>query len=402
MIRTLLFFLLLIISFYTGAQKLLKGAVVDEKGAPVPKASVFLNNTSVGTTADEGGKFALYIPQGKFELIVSSVGFVTANQSINAVDVPDFITIKLSIKAPELESVIIEPYLKNGWQRWGQFFLNNFIGESDLAGDCKIINYDVIRFRESRKSGEITATAPEPLLIENKALGYRIRYQLESFTYTQKDHYIFFTGYPFFEKMEGSDHKQRNWAKARGEAYYGSQLHFLRSVYLNKVLPEGFEVRRLQRIINSEKQRVKALYKGQMVTVTDNGNSKQVKFQHSDSSSYYDDILSQPDYKERVGATILSGDSIAYAIDSVTAGLDFTDYLLVIYKNKKVRPEYLRQFPKNSPTMMSQLFLLNQLPIQVQANGMYYNPADMLTLGYWAWSEKICAMLPFDYKPAPH
>jgi hypothetical protein len=77
------------------AQKLLKGLVVDEKNAPIPKASVFLNNTSIGTMADNAGRFTLSIPSGKFDLVVSSVGFVTFSQSITSAVASDELTIRL-------------------------------------------------------------------------------------------------------------------------------------------------------------------------------------------------------------------------------------------------------------------------------------------------------------------
>jgi hypothetical protein len=48
--------------------------------------------------------------------------------------------------------------------------------------------------------------------------------------------------------------------------------------------------------------------------------------------------------------------------------------------------------------MMSQITLVNQEPIEIQANGSYYQPTNLLSLGYWGWSEKIATMLPFDYQ----
>src|SRR5215207_1739410 len=112
----LLFILACFVCITAHSQKLLKGIVVDaEKNTPVPKASVFLNNTSIGTSANEEGKFELYLPAGRFDLIISSVGYATHNQTVVTNEVLDFITIRLKVKMPELETVIIEPYDKNGW-----------------------------------------------------------------------------------------------------------------------------------------------------------------------------------------------------------------------------------------------------------------------------------------------
>lgn len=393
-------FCFLLLSFVANSQKLLKGVVLDaEKNKPMPNASVFLNTTSTGTITNEQGNFTLTIPNGKYELIVSSVGYETYNQTINANELSDFITIKLKVKSELMQTVIVEPYEKDGWEKWGKFFLDNFIGTSANALNCKIKNTKVIHFHNSKKTNELSAFADEPLIIENKALGYTLKYQLETFTYNFKSNYLLYTGYPFFQLMKGSAGKQKRWEKNRRGAYFGSMMHFMRSVYRNKISEEGFEVRSLQKIRNAEKQRVKAAYSGNMHPVKSANGTMVITHINKDTADYYDRILRQEDYKDVIGKNILSGDSIAYAADSTTAGLDFKNYLLVIYKNKVAPLEYLQQFPKSSATMMSQIVLINEKPVEIQVNGSYYNPVDLMSTGYWAWSEKIAMMLPLDYKP---
>lgn len=393
--RLLFFFLCLANSGL--AQKLLKGVVLDaEKNTPVPKASVFLNNTSVGTTADNEGAFSFWLPAGRYELIVSSVGYATHNRSINTADAADFLTVKLTLKAPDLEAVIIEPFEKDGWEKWGRWFTDNFIGTSALGRDCRIVNPEVIKFRNSKKSNTLTAVALAPLQIENKALGYRITYQLENFRYDFKQRYLLYAGYPFFEPLQGSDRRQRKWEVAREEAYQGSMLQFMRALYRNRLAEEGFEVRRLVKMPNAEKQRVQAVYKA---SVRADANGVLVSAVNRDSTAYYNHILSQEDYKPLLGKELLSGDSIAYAVDTTTAGLHFSDYLLITYKHRSLPAEYKQAFPKSGEAMTSELSLINGRPVEVFSNGAYYNPEDLLSSGYWGWWEKIGTMLPFDYKP---
>lgn len=120
-------FCFLFLSIVASSQHILKGVVLDaEKNSPVPNASVFLNATSVGTTTDEQGKFSLPIPHGRYELIVSSIGYETYTQIINAGELSDFITIRLKTKSEILEEVTIEPYEKSGWEKWGRFFFGEF------------------------------------------------------------------------------------------------------------------------------------------------------------------------------------------------------------------------------------------------------------------------------------
>ena len=49
--------------------------------------------------------------------------------------------------------------------------------------------------------------------------------------------------------------------------------------------------------------------------------------------------------------------------------------------------------------MMSELLLINGRPVEVLANGSYFNPEDLLSSGWWGWWEKMGTMLPFDYQP---
>ncbi|MDB5252911.1 MAG: hypothetical protein JWP27_2080, partial [Flaviaesturariibacter sp.] len=379
------------------AQKTVQGHVADaETGQPVPGASVFLSNTSVGTTANAQGDFTLALPAGRYDLIVSSIGYETHNQTIQSASVADVLAIRLRPRAKELATVVVEPFETNGWERWGRFFLENFIGTSAEAKQCVLRNKEVVKFRNNKSTGEITAIALEPLVIENRALGYTLRYQLEDFSYQFKTRYLYFGGYPLFTEMTGSPARQRRWAKAREAAYYGSMMHFMRSVFTNTIQEEGYEMYRLTKLPNTERARVKLAQAGRFTRRSD--GSVMAKTLPADTVAYYEKILAQEDHTDIVGAK-LTGDSIAYAVDDATAGMDFTDYLLVIYKNGRTPSEYRLYSPKNV-AWMSQLSLPNGRGIEIQPSGSYYMPADLVSFGYWAWSEKIGSMLPFDYVPA--
>jgi hypothetical protein len=367
--------------------------VVDAGKQPIPRASIFLSNTSVGTRADEEGKFTLSIPHGRYDLIVSSVGYETSNQGIESEQLPAFLTISLRLKPEEMETIVIEPYEKDGWANWGQFFTDNFLGMSALSRDCKLKNPEVLRFRHSKKNSRLDVIALDALVIENRALGYTISYQLESFNFDFKTRYLVYTGYPFFQSMNGGESRKKKWERNRKDAYYGSMLHFMRSLFRNTLETEGFEVRALEKIPNTEKKRVRAVYANRSFRT---GMSSGLEI-NKDSSEYYKKILAQGDFHDVIGRNLFTGDSIAYAIDAHTAGCYFDNYLLIIYKKGMVPLEYRQQFPKSSKAMMSQITLISGNPIEIQASGSYFNPADLMSLGYWSWSEKIAHLLPFDW-----
>jgi len=398
-------YLFLILCFFAdhfcNAQGILQGVVKEESGAPVAGASVFLNNTSTGTVTAADGSFGLRVPAGRHDLVVSAIGFQTHTQVVESTGLPPSLLVQLKPRVHEMDEVVIEPYEKDGWRRWGRFFLENFIGTSDFAASCVLKNPEVLRFRFRKEEGRLLVSAMEPLIIENKALGYHLKYQLEAFSFEHGTRYLALTGYPFFEPMEGNDRQQRKWAEARAEAYYGSQMHFMRSVFRNRILEEGFEVRTMERFPHLEKLRVKKLYAARsFVSVGGYREYAENPDFSPDSTAYYQRVLKEPDWKEKIHPAILPGDSIAFAVNSTTAGLEFEHYLLVIYTKKKLPRAYRQRYPDSGDAMASMITLVNGRPIEIEANGSYYHPMDLLNMGYWSWSEKIATMLPFDYKPS--
>lgn len=373
---------------------MLKGRIIaDSGGTPLAAASVFLSNTSVGTATDSTGGFRLWVPSGKYDLVVSSVGYETYTQTISHAPA-DALLIRLNPKAELLDEVVVGGYEKEGWDIWGSFFLRNFIGTSAWAADCRIKNYEVIKFRNNKKKHRLSAMAGEQLVIENPALGYTIHYQLETFEYDFNLGYFLYTGYPLFIPMEGNRAKQTRWRKRRQEAYQGSMMEFMRALYRNRIVEEGYEVKRLVKTPNKEKERIREIYQNRVMQ--DGAIDKSGL--PADSVDYYRMVLRQPDELSTYSSYTMPGDSIAYQVDSLTAGLEFTDYLQVCY-TKAPPPEVYQRLSPNNKKMMSEVALVGNRSVEIKSNGNFYPPSNLMTLGYWAWSEKMANILPFDYKP---
>lgn len=383
-------FLGLFFTSFSFAQTRLTGIVVDAKSAALPGVSVFLNNTSIGTITDAKGYFELSIPTGKFELIVTSVGFATFQQLITS-ETKSPITVTLTPKAKELNEVVIGAFEKNGWKKWGNWFYEQFIGATAIGSACKIKNPEVIRFRLSEKNKLMTVMAKEPLIIENKELGYRIKYQLELFQYEFGAGRLFYAGFPFFEQLKGSVRQLKKWEAAREDAYYGSVTHFMRALFLDSLAKEGYDMRVVIKTPNVEKQRVKEMYRKSL-----NLNSGKINF-GGDSSSYYNRILQQQDVKSEIGRTLLSRDSVGQLTDSAFV-LNNTNYLWVYYKNKPLPAAYIQLFPGPGTAWVSEFLLVNKVPVEVYSNGSYFSPTDLVFSGFWAWREKVRALLPVNYK----
>jgi hypothetical protein len=374
------------------SQHKIMGYVFDEKrNTPLVKASVFLSNTSTGTLTNEKGYFELFVPAGKFELIVSYVGFQTYQQVIGSfINQP--LRIQLREKSVDLDEVVIDPYEKDGWEKWGEWFYEQFVGTSAYGKDCKIKNPEILRFRILRKINRMTVIAQKPIIIENKALGYRITYHLEAFEYDFKERRLLYAGFPFFEQIKGGSHQNKKWIQARQEVFYGSVMHFMRSLYSNTITESGFEMRYLFKSPNLEKERVKQIYRSQFL---DQGAVINLR---ADSASYYNRILKEPDVKTEIGKFSLTRDSIGHMTDSSVFTFHNKNYILVYYKNKPVPLEYAKLYPGPGTVWSSEMFLMNGEPIELYKNGIYFSPTELIFGGFWAWWGKIGTLLPEDYQ----
>lgn len=410
--KFLLAFLFFINTFFFGlAQSIIRGKVVsEENGSALGSCSVFLSNTSKGTITNSSGFFELQnIPAGKHDLVISSIGYETRAITFSDKELPLELVIKLKVKVDQLATITVSPFEKDGWEKWGKVFIENFIGTTDNADDCRISNYKTIRFRFSKKDNILTAIAYEPLIIENKALGYKIQYQLEEFNVNFRNNTMLFLGYPLFEEMEtGRNGLKKRWEEHRKKAYQGSIMHFVRSLYANSIQKEGFDVRRLVKQPNTEKERVKIAYRSRRIITAPQTGEKvttiQMEAALKDSSEYYQKIMRQPDFFDIFGNDLLTADSIIIKNEDGSRLLFFNNYLHVTYKNEWEEEKYLKFIWENRRPFYqrSSLFLPDGRAVTIEPNGNFYSPQDMYSIGYWAWSEKMADMMPLDYESIVH
>jgi hypothetical protein len=379
LIAALIGILSLTTCLYAQSVSPLSGVITDSAtGKKLAGVSVFLNSTSKGTVTRADGTFQLGIPPGRYQLIVSAIGYETYVTEVSSRNLPPSLKITLRTKADELAAVTVEPYMKDGWKRWGKFFLDNFIGTTEYASSCTIKNKEVLRFHFYLKSNRLSVTAIEPLIIENKALGYDLEYRLEGFTCDFASHIVSYFGYPFFREMPSDDGpRQAKWDDHRRRAYLGSLMHFMRSLYAGRLHIDGFIVEHDMQVPNREKQRVKGLY---------TPNVTKVDSIPMDTLHHYWEILRQPDfYFQRVR----SYEGLVTINKDQTRVLFFPGDCTVIYGNPRMGIAYQE----------SAIRLMTQTPITVEENGNYFPPQEILSLGNWSKTETIGQLLPRDYEP---
>jgi hypothetical protein len=121
----------------------------------------------------------------------------------------------------------------------------------------------------------------------------------------------------------------------------------------------------------------------------------------TDSSSYYERILSQEDNIDTYGRALLTADSLIVEQQGEFKVLFFEDYLYATYKRELEDEEYLLYYnERRSPTFQrSYIWLQNHQAIAIDPNGSYFPPQEIFSMSYWGWNEKMSNLLPLDYKP---
>ncbi len=403
--------LIFLLSISLNAQILRGTVLAKQTKIPIVAASVFLSNTSIGTTTNDKGEFTINnFPTGKYDVVIASIGYTTEIVTISSSAINELQMIYLTPKAKELDEVIVRQYEKDGWTKWGSFFLEQCIGKSYAAKNCILKNKEVVKFKFNKKQNILEAFADEALIIENPILGYTLIYELKAFEFNFTTRIFYYQGFPLFTDKETKKRRQKaKWLANRDDAYYGSLMHFMRSFYRNKLQEDGFEIRKLIVKPNLEKLRVKEKYRS-MVSIGNISLSRPNV--NADSSEYFNNILSQPNEINYLVKTILPVDSFAYALDSATAFLEFNDHLHVTYTKKREPFEYAEYRQKTTGNsfenristiqplqgLVSTVYLTKNEGVAVVANGNYYPGANIICTQYWAWSEKLGNLLPLNYK----
>jgi hypothetical protein len=341
-------------SFYIVHGKVLS---TDNK-QPLQGASVFAQNTTIGTVTDAEGNFKIYLPDGGYSLVITYTGYNTESRRISNADANDKnIVFELSQKEKEMAdvAVVATSEVKDGWEKYGSFFLDQFIGQTTNSRHCTIKNKEAVKFYFSKKRNRLKVLATEPLLIENQALGYNIKYTLDSFTHEYNTQVSLYTGYPLFEELPAADSVQQlKWMAARQQAYKGSMLHFMRSLYNKELVQQGFEVQFVVDVNEKETAIPLKDFYGAF------------NYKKDDSTLLVEVRPNQP----RVG---------------------------VIFFKEKPATKFTSLYPDEPADF--QFSIVSFLPgesIGIEQNGYYFEQNDIAVSAYWTW-DKMADQLPYDY-----
>lgn len=384
------------------------GVVKDKKGGTIPGAGIFLSGYKIATVSDQDGKFALTgIKPGNYDVLVQMMGYKPFSKNVIIADKSAQINVLLEENTIQLNEVIIKadpdrPY-------YLQQFREYFIGKTPNAEKCKILNPEVIQTDYDKEKKMLRVTANEFLIIENKALGYRIKYMLEYFERDFKENIIFYGGHPSFEDLKGSKSKKREWLQKREIAYAGSTQHFFKSLYKNTTKEEGFIIYKQSKITNKNRPsdstinaHVKRFSRPQSNVIRLGpgvGFSSQ-----NDSLNYWVKMRNLPKFINILNRAEVLTDTLARPLYKDTKTMNFPDALYVIYTGERETENYTNfsghsiMRPLDISNYQISVVHMTEAPVHFYANGGIFNPRSLLMEGFWAY-EKVADMVPMDYIP---
>ena len=339
------------------SQSILRGKVTDGKsGEPVPFANVFFSNTTMGSPTLENGTFEIKnIPNGKYDLTVSMVGYKRFQQAIEFQGADRQLLIVLDQELVNLSEVTIYADQAD-YKKYFPAFKKYFLGESVNSVQCVIMNPTDIFLYFDPKTQVLTGHASRPIIIENKGWGSRVHYILDLFELNFKNGWKKLSGIARFEELPPvHERRTRQWNKRRDVAYRGSLNHFMRSLYNNSSKKEGFDV----------------------MVVDTTALSEDLKNVSVDSPIELSEHISGTDVKS----------------------FKFKGTLKVVY-----RKEFEDYGYRKSRTMRINYFQASSLKftsdaISIFENGYYVNQRSVFLDGYLAWAESIGEFLPHTYYP---
>lgn len=330
-----------------------------ETGKPLPRTHVFIPESMTGTVTDSSGHFRLEdITPGPKRFYVSRVGYETQDLLLQ-LDPGHTMSLTVDLKKKVIEGppVTVSAHRDVEWYERLRRFERLFVGESRMADKCTLMNPEVLEF-ETKWWGKFEARADKPLIIENRALGYQLKYFLTEFE--EQGNIVRWDGEPFFEELIPRDSLEAaRWRQNRLLAYRGSLRHFLRALLADRVEEEQFDIYRMPR--------ARAFR-----------------------------------YVGRADRLPTSRNYILKPGPDSTHLLNASAPLEVIYRGEPESEAYLewaevsRHEPRNHQTSTVRL---NERPVHVDRYGEIVEPYGATLYRYFAFTVRMAQLLPREYEP---
>lgn len=366
------------------------GQVLDSKtNKPIENVNVFIPFTSIGVITDVNGWFMLqHVNTGLVDLCFRHIAYEPINTII---EVKSFQ--KKRISANMVESTIeigeVVKRAKIANQARCLKLFKKFVLGDEMGFSCSIENPEALYFYY--ENSIMSTYAKEPLIIQNKLLGYKLKYFLDYFnfhfdtnssTYEKNNSYFYFAGSALYEDLnDNSKWKKKNWDKNRAAFFKGTLRNFLESLYQENIAESGFLV------VQAYSFRVKLL---QNLGVE--GDSLQMAKASIDSVFSFDQTAETTKYyyysKQKPYSLL---DKTEHVSNNGTKKLDLQDSLLIFFDYKQT-PDFIHDDEVN-------LFYLDKGFIEFDSSGLYSIYNGELNWGFLGNRKSLKEILPKDYHP---
>ncbi len=377
--------------------------MVKDKRESLPGAGIYIGNTKISTMSNNEGKFVLpNLSPGIYDVIVKMIGYKPFVQNVEILNK----NIQLDIVLEESEIALKEVVIKPDPNRLAylRLFYELFLGQSPNAKQCKVLNSEVLHVDYNQTDRVLSLKSDDFLIIENKALGYRLKYLLQYFEYDYRTQIVYYAGYPYFEELPASKSKQKKWQKMRDEAYYGSHTHFFKSLAKGTAQQEGFIINKLINIPNKNRF-PDSLINAKIKQITNNMRSINVlTYTKSDSLAFWSREKSKPKAISMLDRAKVNTDTLVKTYNADVKYINFSDELYVVYTKAQEDKEYANlNFGMSKPMDYAsyQVSTVQKLSPQIFFfnNGNIADPKSMLFKGYWSY-KKIAELLPLEFEPS--
>jgi len=367
----------------------ISGKVQTESGSAISNVNVYLDGTKVSSVSNGDGSFQLDVQAQKSGNII----FQKDNYETSIFPLEKAIgkSVKVIINpVSEIEEVVIIPYTEQAYKDFINYFLDQFIGFD--RDDVRIKNQRTLKFSFDKKNQFLKVKAPQTLVIENKKLGYTIQYNLINFQADFKAKSTSYLGTSFFKETSF----RKDITLNRMNAYNGSMMHFLRSLYNNELEKEGFIVNHAKRIPNPDYPT-----EGELQRLTD--HFEIVKAQKNSTLPWTDELEAIAQKKSKNSEFVMAILKTKMKESEFTQRqndrlfLEFEDLLQVNYQ--KYYYEIKKgEFVKSSGAVTQTSFVHPEaMQFEVFPEGNISEP-DLLILEGDFSRQNISKMLPLDYQ----
>ena len=178
-----------------------------ETGASLADASVFLANTTFGTSTWKDGESVLNnVPYGSFDIVFNCVGHIAGVRRLSSYT-PGVFNYDISMKPKEinLNEVTVTGIIPKDWREELKIFIKVFIGETDNSKSARILNPEVLDLMRGKNTNTLRAYSYSLIAVENDAPGYMIYISLDSLVYDICHESVRYKFYPGFTELHPSD-----------------------------------------------------------------------------------------------------------------------------------------------------------------------------------------------------